>query len=82
MFDFLHDCKSSAPPTWEMLGPYWENRLLFENSALIHGVLDEICTFGIQTGKYGICIHIYKFHQDTARDTWRCCYEMLPCQGE
>ena len=37
--------------------------------------------FGIQTGKYTL-IHIYKFHRDTARDTWRCCCEMFPCQGE
>ena len=35
--------------TWEVLGPYWENWLLFENSAQICGVLDEIYTFGIQT---------------------------------
>ena len=59
--------------------------LLFENSALICGVLDKIFTFGIQTKMYGICIHNWtKFQRGTARDTWRWYYEMamLPCQGE
>ena len=37
-----------------MLGPQWENWLLFENSTQLCGVLDKIYTFGIQTGMYGI----------------------------
>ena len=50
---------SLVPTTRGVLGPQWENWLLFENSAQLCGVLDKIYTFGIQTGMYGIYIYIY-----------------------
>jgi len=31
MFNFLHSWKSSPTLTWEMLGSWWENTLLFQN---------------------------------------------------
>ena len=53
---FYMNANSLLPTTWGVLGPQWENWLLFENSAQLCGVLDKIYTFGIQTGMYGTCI--------------------------
>ena len=50
------NANSLLPTTLGVLGPQWENWLLFENSAQLCGVLDKIYTFGIQTGMYGIYI--------------------------
>ena len=55
MFNFFHECKFS-PPHYLRSARTLVGKFLFENSAQICGVLDEICTFGIQTGMYGICI--------------------------
>ena len=54
-----------------MLGPQWENWLLFENSAQLCGVLDKIYTFGIQTGMYGIYINNWtKFQLGLLREIY------------
>ena len=59
IFNFFHECKFSPP--------YYlrSARTLVGKLAVISkqcqdtvcGVLDEICTFGLQTEIYGICIH-------------------------
>ena len=51
MFNFLHECKFSPPHYLRSARTSVENWLLC-------GVLDKICTFGIQTGMYGIYIYI------------------------
>ena len=54
-----------------------------ERCALICGMTFTPLVFKLNV-MYAICIKNdwTKFQRGTARDTWRWCYEMLPCQGE